>query len=190
MRWGKIFLLGNEVEIGTKLDWENYSTTVEEAIKTATIIDGVPFLNLQETIKFKKAIGREKDFKDVELIEKYLEDSKNHPIQMKLQEKPFDLIKKGAKILELRLYDAKRKNIKIGDVIEFSKLPELVEKISVQVIGLLVCKTFAELIEDMPAKYLGYTEPDKEYLKTSIYEIYSKEEEGKYGVLGIRIKLV
>jgi len=176
MRWGKIFLLGNEVEIGTKLDWENYSTTVEEAIKTATIIDGVPFLNLQETIKFKKAIGRE--------------DSKNHPIQMKLQEKPFDLIKKGAKILELRLYDAKRKNIKIGDVIEFSKLPELVEKISVQVIGLLVCKTFAELIEDMPAKYLGYTEPDKEYLKTSIYEIYSKEEEGKYGVLGIRIKLV
>ena len=109
---------------------------------------------------------------------------------MKLQEKPFDLIKKGAKILELRLYDAKRKNIKIGDVIEFSKLPELVEKISVQVIGLLVCKTFAELIEDMPAKYLGYTEPDKEYLKTSIYEIYSKEEEGKYGVLGIRIKLV
>ncbi|OGZ62787.1 MAG: hypothetical protein A2639_00375 [Candidatus Staskawiczbacteria bacterium RIFCSPHIGHO2_01_FULL_34_27] len=76
IRWNKIFLIGNQIEIGIKLDWENYSTTIKEAINTATIIDGVPFLNLEETIKFKKAMGREKDFKDIELIEKYLKDSK------------------------------------------------------------------------------------------------------------------
>ena len=76
IRWGKVFLIGDGVEIGAKLDWENYSTTIEEAIKTATIINGVPFLNLQETIKFKQAMGREKDFKDIELIEKYLKGSK------------------------------------------------------------------------------------------------------------------
>ena len=76
IRWNKIFLIGNQIEIGIKLDWENYSTTIKEAINTATIIDGVPFLTLEETIKFKKAMGREKDFKDIELIEKYLKDSK------------------------------------------------------------------------------------------------------------------
>ncbi|OGZ63868.1 MAG: hypothetical protein A3A98_01100 [Candidatus Staskawiczbacteria bacterium RIFCSPLOWO2_01_FULL_40_39] len=72
IKWGKIFLIGDEIEIGTKLDWENYSTTIEEAINTAAIINGVPFLNLEETIKFKRAMGRKKDFKDIELIESYL----------------------------------------------------------------------------------------------------------------------
>ncbi len=72
IRWGKVFLIGDNVEIGTKLEWENYSTGTEEAIKTAMIINEVPFLNLEETIKFKKAMGREKDFKDIKLIENYL----------------------------------------------------------------------------------------------------------------------
>src|SRR3989344_2768364 len=77
IRWGKIFLIGDNIEIGPKLDWENYSTLIEEAISTATIINEVPFLNLQETIKFKKAMGREKDFKDIELIKEYLKRNKN-----------------------------------------------------------------------------------------------------------------
>lgn len=71
-RWGKLFLVGDNIDIGSKLEWENYSTTIEEAINIATIINGVPFLNLEETIKFKKAMGREKDFKDIELINEYL----------------------------------------------------------------------------------------------------------------------
>jgi len=72
IKWGKLFLLGDKIEIGDKLNWDNYSTEISEAIKTATIIDGVPFLNIEETIKFKTALGREKDFKDIILIEKYL----------------------------------------------------------------------------------------------------------------------
>ena len=72
IRWGKIFLIGKDIEIGTKLDWENYKTTTDQAIRTATIVNGIPFLNLEETIKFKKAMGRKKDFKDIELIESYL----------------------------------------------------------------------------------------------------------------------
>jgi hypothetical protein len=41
-------------------------------IRNAEIIDGVPFIKLDELIKFKKALGRDKDKKDVELIEQYL----------------------------------------------------------------------------------------------------------------------
>lgn len=109
--------------------------------------------------------------------------------QMKLREEPFNLIKNGVKILELRLYDEKRKNIKIRDITEFSKLPDLVEKLKVEVIDLLVYKTFADLIENVSARDLGYVESDKENLKVDMYKIYTREEEEKYGVLGIRIRL-
>ena len=52
---------------------------------------------------------------------------------MKLNESPFDRIKNGTKTVEFRLYDDKRKQIKVGDKIEFSKLPDLQEKLIVEV---------------------------------------------------------
>ena len=54
--------------------------------------------------------------------------------KMKLQEDPFERIKNGTKTVEFRLYDEKRQTIQIGDEIEFSKLPELQEKLLVKVI--------------------------------------------------------
>lgn len=56
--------------------------------------------------------------------------------KMKLQEDPFERIKNGTKTVEFRLYDEKRQTIQIGDEIEFSKLPELQEKLLVKVIDL------------------------------------------------------
>ena len=44
----------------------------DELIRNAEIIEGVPFIRLSELIKFKTALGRDKDKKDVELIEQYL----------------------------------------------------------------------------------------------------------------------
>lgn len=70
-RWDKLFLAKEGIDIITKLNWEKYPTTTTEAIKTAILIDGIPFLNIEETIKFKKALGREKDFKDILLLEEY-----------------------------------------------------------------------------------------------------------------------
>lgn len=71
-RYGKIFLKREGIDIIPSLDWSEYSTTTEEAIQSALIIDGIPFLNLQELKKFKKALGREKDFADIKLIDEYL----------------------------------------------------------------------------------------------------------------------
>jgi len=68
-KYGKVFLEADDIDIIPRLDWESYLTTTEEAIKTADIINGYPFLNIAETIKFKKALGREKDFKDIKLLE-------------------------------------------------------------------------------------------------------------------------
>lgn len=71
-RYGRVFLEFDGVDIIPQLDWDAYPTTVEEAIKNADIINGFPFLNIPETIKFKKALGREKDFRDIKILEDYL----------------------------------------------------------------------------------------------------------------------
>ena len=44
--------------------------------------------------------------------------------KIKLNESPFERIKNGTKTIEFRLYDEKIQQIKIGDQIEFSKLPD------------------------------------------------------------------
>ncbi len=109
---------------------------------------------------------------------------------MKLLEQPFKRISAGIKTLELRLYDEKRKALKLGDTIRFSKLPDFTETVTVKITGLLLYRTFAELIQDLPLSYLGYQESERNSIKNNIYNIYTKDEEEKYGVLGIRIKLL
>lgn len=70
-RYGKIFLKHDNIEINPQLSWRDYPTTTEEAISSASIIDGIPFMNLKELKKFKKALGREKDIEDIILIDKH-----------------------------------------------------------------------------------------------------------------------
>ena len=78
-RYGKIFLKKDAVEINPRLDWESYSTTAEEAIASATIIDGVPFMNLNELVAFKRALGRVKDLIDIVIIEEHLAGRGDNP---------------------------------------------------------------------------------------------------------------
>lgn len=76
-KYGKLFLEADNIDIIPQLDWHDYPTKVEEAIKTADIINGFPFLNISETIKFKKALGRKKDFKDIKLLENFKKSNEN-----------------------------------------------------------------------------------------------------------------
>ena len=105
--------------------------------------------------------------------------------KMKLNESPFENIKNGAKTIEFRLYDEKRKKIEIGDQIEFSKLPDLQEKILVQVLDLYRDETFEKLFEKI------YTDENEIKRKAkSMYQYYSEEQEKENGVVGIKIKLL
>jgi len=72
VRWDKLFLIKNGIDIIPELAWSAYSTTTKEVIASAMIINGIPFMNLEELCKFKHALGREKDFADVALIEEYI----------------------------------------------------------------------------------------------------------------------
>ena len=104
---------------------------------------------------------------------------------MKLLESPFERIKNGTKTVEFRLYDEKRSKIKIGDQIEFAKLPDLQETILVDVLDLYREDTFENLFKKL------FTDEDEIKRKTtSMYQYYSPEEEQQYGVLGIKISLI
>ena len=105
--------------------------------------------------------------------------------KMKLKESPFERIKNGTKTIEFRLYDEKRKKVKIGDKIEFSKLPDLHEKILVEVLDIYSDKTFEDLFKKI------YTNEDEMKRKTkTMYQFYSKEQEKECGVVGIKIALL
>ena len=44
----------------------------EEVIKDSDIIEGIPFMSLDDLVRLKLALGRAKDLKDIELIKSYL----------------------------------------------------------------------------------------------------------------------
>ena len=105
--------------------------------------------------------------------------------KMKLKESPFERIKNGTKTVEFRLFDEKRQQIKVGDQIEFSKLPDLQEKILVDVVELYREDTFESLFRKL------YSDEDEIKRKTkAMYNFYTSEDEKKDGVLGIKINLI
>lgn len=110
--------------------------------------------------------------------------------EMRLFEEPFELIKAGKKIIEIRLNDEKRQKVGIGDEIVFYKLQDCKESIKVKVLGLLHYCIFELLYKDIPFSYFGREEYTMEEMLEGTYKIYTKEQERKYGVLGIRIELV
>ncbi|MDP2749824.1 MAG: hypothetical protein Q8O89_03255 [Nanoarchaeota archaeon] len=109
---------------------------------------------------------------------------------MKLLESPFERISSGKKLIEIRLFDEKRQKLNVEDMIEFSKLPDLKDKLKVEIVALLRYKYFKDLIADFGMEYYGYPKdyPIKDFVN-SVHKIYPKEKEQQYGVLGIKIKL-
>lgn len=50
-------------------DW--YGQSAKDLLFKAEVIDGVPYLSLDEVYEWKKLKGREKDLRDIELINRY-----------------------------------------------------------------------------------------------------------------------
>ena len=106
--------------------------------------------------------------------------------KMKLVDFAFEAIKNGEKDIEVRLNDKKRKFINIGDIIEFTNIDNN-EKILVKVVNLYHYDTFLELFNNFDNKRLGLKEDDDASIMD---KFYSRDEQEKYGVLGIEIKLI
>ncbi|MBR3153034.1 MAG: ASCH domain-containing protein [Clostridia bacterium] len=108
---------------------------------------------------------------------------------MKLNPKYFEYMKNGTKRIEIRLNDEKRKNIKIGDEIVFQKEPELKDEVSTQIVNLIIKRNFKELIESFDISEYSDKSESKEKFLNDLYKFYTKEQEEKYGVVGIQIKI-
>lgn len=107
--------------------------------------------------------------------------------EMKLNNGPFNKIKNGTKTIELRLNDEKRQKLNINDNIEFTNI-KTSEKITVKIKSLHKYRNFQELYKHFDKIAIGY-EKDEIGNYKDMEEYYSKEEQAKYGVVGIEIEV-
>ena len=105
--------------------------------------------------------------------------------EMRLHDVPFKKIQAGTKTIEMRLYDEKRQMIH-GDEIEFTSRTTG-EKQLTEVCAIHLFNTFAEIYRDFDKISLGYG-VDEVASFTDLEKYYSKEEQEKYGVVGIEIR--
>ena len=109
---------------------------------------------------------------------------------MKLNDEPFEMIKSGRKTFELRLCDEKRQLLSVGDEIEFTHAEDFSRTILAEVVALHRFPSFEALFASLPLLKCGYTEETLAAAShTDMSKYYSKEEEAKFGVVAIEIKL-
>lgn len=107
---------------------------------------------------------------------------------MNLQPSPMQMIRSGRKTIELRLYDEKRQRISVGDTIEFTNTENSRDILRATVKNLYVFGSFDELYRKLPLLECGYTEDNIHSASAlDMEQYYSKEQQSRYGVVGIRI---
>ena len=98
------------------------------------------------------------------------------------------MLKSGIKTIELRLFDEKRKNIKIGDFIEFSNNSNANDKFSAKVINIHRAQNFVELCKNINCNNAGFA--TNEELMKALEEFYTLDRQKQYGVIGIEIQKI
>ena len=108
--------------------------------------------------------------------------------KLNLHPEPFAQIKSGLKVIEMRLFDERRKDIKVGDIIEFTNR-ETSETLACEVISLKRFQDFKELYAFYPKNMLGYRD-DEVASPNDMSKYYSNELIEKYGTLAIGIRRI
>ena len=111
--------------------------------------------------------------------------------EMRLNAEPFEAIERGEKTIELRLYDEKRRNIRVGDIVRFTHSADESRTLERRVIALHVFPSFEELYRTLPLDRCGYTQSNISTAHPSDMEAYySPDEQKKYGVVGIEMEII
>ena len=106
---------------------------------------------------------------------------------MSLQDAPFRAMAEGRKTVELRLWDEKRQTVRPGDTIVFTAPAG--ETVTVRVEEVRRFDSFADLYDALDPAELGYG-PGETADPRDMEAYYSPEQQAKYGVVGIRVRLV
>ena len=111
----------------------------------------------------------------------------NRIFEMKLRPNPFKRICSGEKIIEYRLHDEKRSLLTKGDYIRFTEIADEERTMFVEIIDIFTAPSFSALEQrliDVGLFSRGVFSP------IGMREYYSVEDEEKYGVMGIVIRVV
>lgn len=113
--------------------------------------------------------------------------------ELRLQPGPFTKIKAGSKTIEMRLWDEKRRLIKVGDEIVFSTVSEPKETLVCKVEALQRFPNFAAMCQSLPLAAMGYEGASLHAWLTEqnhgMYAYYTPDDEARFGVVGIEIRL-
>ena len=106
---------------------------------------------------------------------------------MNLHNCPFCKIKCGTKTVEMRLYDEKRRAIKVGDTILFTNNATN-EQLTAQVTSVQTFPTFDDLYINYDMLSIGYAKGELASPKDML-TYYTAEQIATYGVVAIGIKV-
>ena len=98
----------------------------------------------------------------------------------------YNLLKSGVKTVELRLWDEKRRLIKVGDEITFFDLSNPEENFVAKVVALHRADSFDKLCDIIHPQQAGFS--TKEALLNCLQEFYTPEAQEKYGVVAIEVE--
>ncbi len=109
---------------------------------------------------------------------------------MNLASEPFEMIKRGLKTFELRLYDEKRSALRVGDIVTFNNKANG-EKIKTRILSLHRFPNFAALYDALPLLKCGYTEENVGAASPDdMNKYYPQEKQRCCGVLAIEISII
>ena len=108
-------------------------------------------------------------------------------ISMHLHKEIFELVELGIKTVEMRLYDEKRQQLAVGDMIEFISRADS-SKLYAEITALPKFANFAELYKHYDKRALGYQSEEKADPK-DMERFYPLERQRRYGVVAIEFKL-
>lgn len=124
----------------------------------------------------------------MKIREELLDNNTVRQHSLMVKEKYYKLLKSGAKTIELRLFDEKRKNIRVGDMIQFSNVSDGKDCFLARVTAIHTAESFAHLAEKMDCQQAGFISND-EMIKT-MAEFYPFERQKEFGVVGIEVRRV
>ena len=107
---------------------------------------------------------------------------------MSVRHKYFELIKSGAKDIELRAYDEKRKKMKTGDKFLLFDAENPDQYIICEVLNMHIAPDFESLFKKIDIKRSGFK--DIAELMDTITKFVSREELAREQVVGMEIKRI
>jgi len=107
--------------------------------------------------------------------------------KMHLQIEHYNQVKNGRKTIELRLFDEKRRQIKVGDLLHFYNAPNAEDIFDTKVVKLHNYSSFKELCGKIDCKKCGFETNDE--LFKILEKYYPEEKQKEFGVVGIEIEI-